>query len=176
MATLKAANSGSSNDEGGFFSQMANEVLDSAEKLTNRLEEGLNAILTGDINGAQPQEQQHHQQQPLTESMRMGVDNENEFMEDNEEEIDWSQIDMDTDSPLNGIAENVVGNIMQRQVRKKTHEKSILLGREQEPKKKRLSFLVRLWEETNSVLFFLYIYLYYTHVCDTMRRSCVLFI
>ena len=144
MATLKAANSGSSNDEGGFFSQMANEVLDSAEKLTNRLEEGLNAILTGDINGAQPQEQQ--QQQPLTESMRMGVDNENEFMEDNEEEIDWSQIDMDAESPLNGIAENVVGNIMQRQVRKKNARKI------------KIELLVCLWEET-SVLFFLYIYL-----------------
>ena len=107
MATLKAATDGSapSNTE-GFFSQFANEVLGSAEKISNRLEEGLNAILTGDISA--------ESKEPQGERPSMGGEADEDFGD--EEEFDWSQVDMDSESPLSGIAESVVGDIMQGQV------------------------------------------------------------
>ncbi|KAL7576734.1 hypothetical protein ACA910_005652 [Epithemia clementina (nom. ined.)] len=112
MATLKAATTDFTKGEAGFFSQLANQVLDSAEKISIRLEEGLNAILTGDITGGNHHHAPPPAQQPPTQDAEFGGDdNDNE----DEEEFDWSQMDMDAESPLNGLAESVVGDIMKAQ-------------------------------------------------------------
>ena len=90
-----------------LFSQVANEILTSAEQISNRLEDGLNALL-GDSTG-QPQ-QETQQQVPPTPDFKEEL---KEMMGD--EDFDWSQVDMDTDSPLNGIAESVMEGIMDGQ-------------------------------------------------------------
>jgi len=79
-----------------FFSKVANDVLQASEHLSNRLEEGVSAILTGEP----PKEKQ--------EAPNTGDDEEDEF----------EMIDEDLmNSPLEGIAESVMGDILQGQVR-----------------------------------------------------------
>uniref|UniRef100_A0A7S3L4C7 Transmembrane protein 18 n=1 Tax=Amphora coffeiformis TaxID=265554 RepID=A0A7S3L4C7_9STRA len=84
-----------------YFAKLANEILDASEKLTNRFEEGLNILLgeldssktsgSGDTAPPQPE----------------ATDNEFEGWDDTE--------GMDDPSPLAGIAESVMGDIMASQ-------------------------------------------------------------
>eukprot|EP00522_Entomoneis_paludosa_P015783 CAMPEP_0172454430 /NCGR_PEP_ID=MMETSP1065-20121228/11421_1 /TAXON_ID=265537 /ORGANISM="Amphiprora paludosa, Strain CCMP125" /LENGTH=267 /DNA_ID=CAMNT_0013206757 /DNA_START=36 /DNA_END=839 /DNA_ORIENTATION=+ len=100
-----------------LFSQVANEILTSAEQLSDRLEEGLSILW-----GNQAPEDAAKQQQQVPPAMPPTMDMKEEIKEmlrqqgeQDMDNIDWSQFDMDADSPLNGIAENVMGNIMQGQ-------------------------------------------------------------
>lgn len=82
-----------------YFTKLANEILDASEKLTNRFEEGL-SILWGDLEGSGKD----------TDS-----DNAQQFNAENEFE-GWEEEAMDDSSPLAGIAESVMGDIMASQV------------------------------------------------------------
>jgi hypothetical protein len=74
--------------EGGFFSKIANDVLDATEKLTARMEDGLSAMLTA-------------------------VQGDGTIPASDSQEIQDDDLDA---SPLQGIAESVLGGIMKGQV------------------------------------------------------------
>ena len=81
-----------------YFAKLANEILDASEKLTTRFEEGLNVLL-----GELDKTSDTAQQPPLE------AGSENEFE-------GWDEEMMDDPSPLAGIAESVMGDIMASQV------------------------------------------------------------
>ena len=82
-----------------YFAKLANEILDASEKLTTRFEEGLN-ILLGELDSSKSGSS--------GDTVPPPTDNEFEGWEDAE--------GMDDASPLAGIAESVMGDIMASQV------------------------------------------------------------
>lgn len=99
-----------------YFEKVANEILQASEHLTTRFEEGLSALWTppppGEDSGAS---QQHHQQQHAFDDEDLTQDQ--EFLESlSEEELQellQAQEDMmNMNSPLEGIADSVIGDIM----------------------------------------------------------------
>ena len=86
-----------------YFTKLANDILDASEKLTIRVEEGLNVLwneLEGNNGGATTRAAEQQQ----------GATIESEF-----EDLDQEE-GMDESSPLEGIAESVMGDIMASQV------------------------------------------------------------
>jgi hypothetical protein len=98
-----------------FFNKIAKDVLEATEHISNRLEEGVTAMLTGDLpKAATQQQQQHAEGQYEFDPADYGDD----FNGMDEEEIRrMIQDEVMTGSPLNGIADSVIGDIMQGQVR-----------------------------------------------------------
>ena len=83
-----------------YFAKLANDILDASEKLTIRVEEGIN-VLWNELEGKRAA---GDTAKPPESSM------ENEFE-------DWDQAEgMDESSPLAGIAESVMEDIMASQV------------------------------------------------------------
>ena len=87
-----------------YFAKLANEILDASEKLTNRFEEGLN-ILLGELDNSKSSSGGGGD---IPSPEGNNADNEFEGWNDEEE--------MDDPSPLVGIAESVMGDIMASQV------------------------------------------------------------
>ena len=99
-----------------YFEKVANEILQASEHLTTRFEEGLSALWTpppppGEDSGASRQYQQQHafddedlaQDQEFLESLS----------EEELQELLQAQEDMmNMNSPLEGIADSVIGDIM----------------------------------------------------------------
>lgn len=77
-----------------FFTKVANDVLDATERLSNAIDDGVSVLLTGSL----PEEQQREAPDIMLEG-------------DDEAE------EMFAHSPLKGMAESVLGDIMQSQVR-----------------------------------------------------------
>jgi hypothetical protein len=95
--------------EESYFAQLANEILDGAEKLADRFEEGLN-ILWGELGSGDTADGRNHEipADATTENEFEGWDGHGE---EEEEFVDESS------SPLEGIAQSVMGDIMSAQVR-----------------------------------------------------------
>jgi hypothetical protein len=97
-----------------FFTKVANDVLAASEQLSNRLEDGIAAILTGDLalkkkeGGAGADSGSG----PGSGSGSVPPQYEDEF--DDQFEIPEEEL---RHNPLQGIAESVVGGIMGGQVR-----------------------------------------------------------
>jgi hypothetical protein len=121
----------SSEQEGGggesFFSKIATEILDAAEKITNRLEEGLSVIFDASSSAAQQDDNTYKSsssdgggsggretltREQLQDALLHGEfsDEELQMLEDDEEMDDMPA------SPLEGMAESVLGDIMANQV------------------------------------------------------------
>jgi hypothetical protein len=85
-----------------YFAKVANDVLEATEQIATRMEEGLTAIMKGETP-----KQEDHYDQPILDGM------------DGEDGEDWLTIEEELrrSSPLEGIAESVMGNIMAGQVR-----------------------------------------------------------
>lgn len=97
-----------------FFNRIASDVLEATEHLSNRLEEGVfSALLTGELPKAATQQQEHAGSQQEFDPEDFG-----DFDGMDEEEIRRMLEDqMMMGSPLEGIADSVMGDIMQGQVR-----------------------------------------------------------
>jgi hypothetical protein len=83
-----------SKEQPGLFARLANEVLEATEHVATRMEEGVAALMNGGVVGDSAQQQQ--------------------------QEMDHDELLVEQDvinSPLQGIAESVIGNIMEGQVR-----------------------------------------------------------
>lgn len=83
-----------------FLTKVANDVLEASEKLSTRLEEGITALVTGELPQAAARE-------PTSSSSIPSSSEEDMVGEFGEEE---------EGSPLLGIAESVIGDIMDQQV------------------------------------------------------------
>ena len=98
-----------------FFTKVANDVLQASEQLATRMEEGINAILTGNIDGSKSRSGD-----AVNGGGETGQDS-GEFANsgngDDFEIMDDENFDDGSFSPLHNIAENVVGDIMNSQVR-----------------------------------------------------------
>jgi hypothetical protein len=96
-----------------FFNRIAKDVLEATEHISNQLEEGVSALLTGELPKAATQQQQQH-----AESQQEFDPADYEHFEgmDEEEIRRMIQEEMMTGSPLNGIADGVMEDIMQGQV------------------------------------------------------------
>ncbi len=85
---------------GSAFDRLANHILESAEQIATRFEEGLSIVMTGKLSGEEPE-------QPTNK----------EF--DHDEVL----MEMDEDimgSPLEGIADGVLSDIISKQVSGRT--------------------------------------------------------
>lgn len=102
-----------------LFSQVANEILESAEHLSNRLEDGLNVLLGGTATPIKGERQQ--QDQASAHTTHDAVNMQEELIEilkeqgEDWEDIDWSQVDLDSENPLSGVADSVMGDILEGQ-------------------------------------------------------------
>lgn len=96
-----------------FFEKVAENVLQASEQIVNRMEEGFSVLTTGDLPKGSQQED------------TMDSSNEQEFDLDDididnlsEEEIQRIMAEeMMQNSPLDGIADSVIGDIVAGQVR-----------------------------------------------------------
>lgn len=86
-----------------FFTKVANDVLEASEKLSARLEDGLSAIFAGKLPEAVPGDSF------ADPGPDIGMDPSEEFLMEEDQLLGGS--------PLQGIAEGVIGDIMSRQVR-----------------------------------------------------------
>mmetsp|Transcript_15242 Transcript_15242/g.19890 ORF Transcript_15242/g.19890 Transcript_15242/m.19890 type:complete len:261 (-) Transcript_15242:267-1049(-) len=95
-----------------MLTQVANEILNSAELISNRLEEGLNVLLSGgsDSSASASASGGEAKQMPPSPEFQEEM---KEMMQD--EDFDWNEMDMDSESPLSGLAESVMGGIMEGQ-------------------------------------------------------------
>lgn len=94
-----------------YFSRVANEILQSAEQIANRMEEGISVVLTGKL--------------PDEEGVGAEPKQEGAILDGNEADDDLV-LDEDVDeifrsSPLQGMADQVLGDIMSSQVRSFIH-------------------------------------------------------
>ena len=87
-----------------YFAKLANDILDASEKLTVRLEEGL-SVLWKEMEGSSPS----------SASRGGGSTQQQDTASENEFE-GWDEAEMGDPSPLQGIAESVMGDIMASQV------------------------------------------------------------
>jgi hypothetical protein len=93
-----------------FFTKVANDVLAASEQLSNRLEDGISAILTGDL--ALKQKEGGADAGAGAGSGSVPPQYEEEF----DDQFDIPEEEL-RHNPLQGIAESVVGGIMGGQVR-----------------------------------------------------------
>ena len=87
-----------------YFQRVANDVLKASEEITARMEDGISAIL-GDLSSTPPTSSGSGSATPPTSPEFDNVDDDFEI----EEEF--------MGSPLNGIADSVLGDLMQNSVR-----------------------------------------------------------
>jgi hypothetical protein len=110
--------SSSEQERESFLSKIATEVLDAAEKLTNRFEEGLSLIFdasaAGDKNNPHKTTGDASSRETLTRE-QLETTLHGEF---SEEELRMMEDDDMPSSPLEGMAESVLGDIMANQVRR----------------------------------------------------------
>lgn len=85
-----------------YFNKLANDLLETSEKLVNGVEEGMALLFSGD--GGAKDSQHHH----AAEGHLSGEEN---------DDTEWKEMEEDLlhSSPLGGIAESVIGNIMEGQ-------------------------------------------------------------
>jgi hypothetical protein len=95
-----------------FFTKVANDVLAASEQLSNRLEDGIAAILTGDLALKKKEGGAGADSGSGPGSGSVPPQYEDEF--DDQFEIPEEEL---RHNPLQGIAESVVGGIMGGQVR-----------------------------------------------------------
>jgi hypothetical protein len=95
-----------------FFTKVANDVLAASEQLSNRLEDGIAAILTGDLALKQKEGDAGAGSSSGSGAGSVPPQYEHEF--DDQFEIPEEEL---RHNPLQGIAESVVGDIMGGQVR-----------------------------------------------------------
>lgn len=84
-----------------FFAKLTNDVLEATEQVANRMEEGLSLIFGGDAKGG-------------------GIGGELAARATGHQQFDQHEDGLEEalrDNPLQGIADNIVGGIMGRQVR-----------------------------------------------------------
>jgi hypothetical protein len=90
-----------------YYQKLVNDVLEATEQIANRMEDGLSALLTGELP-------------KLRESgagAGTGAFSDQEFEGlDDDEMLHMSEEELMRQSPLSGIADSVIGNIMQSQV------------------------------------------------------------
>jgi hypothetical protein len=95
-----------------FFSKLANDVFEATEQIATRFEEGLNVLMTGDLPGSAKQESHQEISEP------MDILNEEDLENLSEEEVqNLLRQEMMENSPLEGIADSVIGDIMKNKVR-----------------------------------------------------------
>lgn len=87
-----------------YFAKIVNEVLDASEKLTIRIEEGLQVVMSGGQDAV-----------PKTGTIPPTTEHEFEGWDEEDYETDYAADD--ESSPLAGIAESVMGDILSSQVR-----------------------------------------------------------
>jgi hypothetical protein len=110
-----------------FFQKIASDVLEASEKLSARLEDGISAILTGELTASgQPDDpnrvlRRQEDNEGLASSASSGdVGGESDFSSSQafEETIEMLEgEDAYGGTPLEGIARGVIGDIMANQVR-----------------------------------------------------------
>jgi hypothetical protein len=96
-----------------FFNRIAKDVLEATEHISNRLDEGVSALLTGELPKAATQQQHHAESQ-----QEFDPEDFEGFEGMNEEEI-RKMLQDEMGSPLDGIADSVMGDIMQDHVRQR---------------------------------------------------------
>lgn len=98
----------------GIFNRLANEVLEASEQIVNRFEEGYNVLTTGELKPDQGS-------QPPPAGATMGsIPNMDDADLDSLSEEDLQRLleeHLMDSSPLEGIADSVLGDIVSRQVR-----------------------------------------------------------
>src|SRR5687767_11704096 len=98
-----------------FFTKIANEVLQATEHVSTRMEEGLTAMLKGEF----PKQADSSKNKIPTMDLHERDDDDMNVEDLSEEEIqELIQQEMMRNSPLGGIADGVMGDIMSRNVRK----------------------------------------------------------
>jgi hypothetical protein len=105
-----------------FLTKMANEVLQAADNVATRMEEGLSVIMTGELpkEGAAAGDSNIPVQEEEEFDMKnFDIKDFPEFDNLSEEEIQRIlQDEMMQNSPLAGIADSVLGDIVSGQVRR----------------------------------------------------------
>ena len=79
-----------------YWTKLANDVLEATEQIAIRMEEGINALMSGDAAKSDDQAKEPEQH--------------------NDEVLDDEEFDDMDGSPLEGIADSVIGDIMSNQV------------------------------------------------------------
>ena len=93
-----------------YFARVANEILQSAEQIVTRFEEGISVITTGSLPPKDGQQQQR-------DGGDAGSTDESFDVFDNDDEDDHAfDVNSGFSSPLEGMAEHVLGDIMSSQV------------------------------------------------------------
>src|SRR5687768_13715601 len=96
-------------DSGGMFSRVAQEILDAAERVTNTMEHGLQSILSPSGNDGNHGNEYQQQEQIF-------IDEEDLFAGNTQNDYEGMVREQLEGSPLQGMAEQVLGGIMQQQV------------------------------------------------------------
>ena len=100
--------------EEGFFGKLANDVFEATEQIATRMEEGLSVLMTGKL----PDEASENQESAQAMPDLSGSLTEEDLQNLSEEEIQMLiKQEMMENSPLEGIAVSVIGDIMKNQVR-----------------------------------------------------------
>lgn len=99
--------------EESFFGKLANDVFQATEEIAARFEEGLSALMTGDL----PDSEIHqHGSEP------MDLQSEEDLNNLSEEQLQkLIHQELMENSPLEGIADSVLGDIMKNKVRGTGH-------------------------------------------------------
>ena len=98
-----------------FFNKIADDVVKATESIQARFEEGWSVLSTGELpDSAKPSSQQPPQ--PQMEFELDDIDVEGLSEEELQQLLAEHQQEMMDHSPLKGIAENVMGNIMSENV------------------------------------------------------------
>ena len=99
-------------EESSFFAKLTNEVLRATEQVTNTLEDGISLLLKGELS------QQASSNNANNDKAHAGTFGGNDNMENPmiDDEL-FDDEDPMMGSPLEGIANSVLGDIMSKQVR-----------------------------------------------------------
>ena len=99
-------------EESSFFAKLTNEVLRASEQVTNTLEDGISLLLKGELS------QQASSNNANNDNAHGGTFGGNDNMENPmiDDEL-FDDEDPMMGSPLEGIANSVLGDIMSKQVR-----------------------------------------------------------
>jgi hypothetical protein len=102
-----------------FFSRAANQVLQASEDMANRMEEGISVLMTGDLPSTKGAEQNGIPESSSSSNEQPGFDFDDLDLENlSEEELQKIlSEEMMQHSPLEGIADSVIGDIFAGQVR-----------------------------------------------------------
>lgn len=103
-----------------FFSKIANDILKSAEQITARLEDGISVILTGQL-AHQPDNSESSTSSSSTSHYHRDTGRINDFDVDEDDNFTEDEIkEMLRNHPLQGMADEVLGGIIQNQARPQT--------------------------------------------------------